>query len=292
MEWFYFSVFSAVVWGVLSIIAKDIMQDTSAIIYTLLYNILGLVFYTPFFLYYLTTTTVNYTYLAAIALGFSMMADATGFIAYNYSIEEGELSRVIPFTRLTPIFASIFGFIILNETIDLTLGAGILTATIGGIVLLKEEHVNYLASVEDGLHKKAIQAAVASSIIYGAASVADRFANQIIDPEIYTFFLYIGVTAAMLTISSLRFENNSERVRSSLKEYPLLFSLTGILAAAASLSIFKAFSLAPASQVTPVLQVQVMIPVIAGVIFFGEKNLIRKLVGAAILVLGVTLVVI
>lgn len=292
MEWLYFAIFSAVVWGTLSVIAKDIMEDTRSTVYTTLYSLLALIFYTPVFIYFVASSEINYTSAAVGALGFSIIGNILAFIAYNYSIEEGELSRVIPFTRLTPIFASIFGALALNETIDITLGTGIITATVGSIVLLKEDHISYLTSVEDGFHSDAIKAAVLSSIIYGATSVADRFANQIIAPEIYTFFIFLGMTTGMLFIVKDKTGDVNGSLKPSFEEYSGLYLLTGLLAAAATLSIFNAFSLAPASQVTPILQVQVLIPVVAGLVLFNEKNLVRKLVGTAILLSGVVLVAI
>lgn len=292
MDWFYFTVFSGIAWGVLSVVAKDVMEDTAATVYTALYSLLALAFYTPYFMYFVSQNSISYSDAAVIALGFSMLANLVAFLAYNYSIEEGQLSKVIPFTRLTPLFAALFGAAILGESIDLSLGAGIIAATVGGVVLLKEDHIDYLTSVEDGLHQQAIQAAVLSALFYGAASVADRFATQIIQPEVYTFFIYLALTTALITVVFSRFEDGRVQIASSFREYRNLYIFTGFLAALATLSIFHAFSRAPASMVTPVLQVQVMIPVIAGVLFFGEEKLLRKIVGSVILIAGVALVVI
>lgn len=292
MEWLYLTILSALIWGVLSVIAKDIMKDTASTVYTTLYSLLALVFYTPVFLYYLYISGISYTFAAILALTVSIIANVLAFIAYNYSIDAGELSQVIPFTRLTPIFAAIFGSLILNETIDITLGAGIISATAGSIILLKEDSLSYIKSLEDGLRKDAIKAALISSILYGGASVADRYANQIINPEIYTFFIFLGMTTALLAICKYKLNTGRAVIEKSLREYPLMYAVTGLLAALASLSIFKAFSLAPASQVTPVLQVQVLIPMLAGVLLFNEKNLLRKMIGTAILITGVILVAI
>ena len=265
------------------------MQDTSAAIYTALYSFLGLLFYFPVFLYYLTCLELNFTDLAVAAMGASMLGNVLAFIVYNYSVKEGELSRIVPLTRLTPIFAAAIAALVLGEKIDLKLASGILLATTGAIIVLKEKHISYLKSVEDGLHVKALQAAVLSSVLYGATSVADRYATQVIQPEIYTISTYIALTTGMMVFIRLKFQNPRDKITSTFKEYPGFYTLTGLIAASSTLAIFKAFSQASAAQVTTVQQFQVLIPVISGVILFDEGELLRKLAGSIVLIAGIGL---
>ncbi|MFO7794326.1 MAG: EamA family transporter [Candidatus Nanohaloarchaea archaeon] len=289
MEWIFYTLYAATGFGVLSVIAKNIMQDTYAEIYTALYSFLGLIFYLPVFLYYFLNSGINFTALALTALGASMIGNVLAFTVYNYSVKEGQLSRVIPMTRLTPIFAAAIAALVLGENVDLQLAAGILLATSGAIIVLKEKNISYLKSVEDGLHVKALQAAVLSSVLYGATSVADRYATQIIKPEIYTIFTYLALTTGMMIFVRLKFQNPKEEIISTFREYTGLYILTGLIAATATLAIFKAFSQASAAQVTTVQQFQVLIPVVAGVLMFDEGDLLRKLAGSIILIAGIGL---
>ncbi len=289
MEWIIYTLYAATGFGILSVIAKDIMEDTSATIYTALYSFLGLIFYTPVFLYYLFNLQVEFTSLALTALGASMIGNVLAFIVYNYSVKEGELSRVVPITRLTPVFAAFIAAIVLGESVDLKLASGIILATSGAVIVLKEKHISYLQSVEDGLHNKALKAALLSAIIYGTTSVADRYATQIIQPEIYNFFIFTGLTTGLMSLAYLKFDDSKQRIFTTFKEYKGLYVLTGLIAASATLSIFKAFSQASAAQVTTVQQFQVLVPVISGVILFDEGDLVRKLVGSVILIAGIGL---
>lgn len=289
MEWIFYTLFAATGFGTLSVIAKDIMQDTSATIYTALYSFLGLVFYFPVFLYYLFTLEINTTALALTALGASMIGNVLAFIVYNYSVKNGELSRVVPISRLTPVFAAAIAAVVLGETVDLKLASGILLATGGAVIVLKEKHISYLKSVEDGIHTKALKAALLSAFLYGATSVADRYATQIIQPEIYNFFIFTGLTTGLMTITYLKFQKPREKIVSTFKEYTTLYILTGLIAATSTLAIFKAFSQAPAAQVATVQQFQVLVPVIAGVLMFDEGDLARKLAGSIILIAGIGL---
>ena len=290
MLWFYAVVFSALSWGVLSVVAKELMDHDSSHAYTTLYTVTALIFYTPIFLHFLSTGGFATTNSALGALGFSIVGNIAAFVSYNTAIKEGELSRIIPFTRLTPIFTGLFAAFILGEVITPMLGIGILLATAGSIIVMKEDHVNYILSIEDRLKNRAIQLAIASSAIYGLSSVADRFATQIIPPEAYTFFLFLGMSTGFTVYTERSEEHSIKELFNDFRNDKLLYSFTGLLAAVATFSIFFAFSRAPASKVVPVIQLQVLVSVIAGAVFFDEKNIFRKLVGSLILIGGVALV--
>jgi len=289
MNWLFFTLFAATGFGAVSVIAKKIMQDTSATIYTALYSFLALIFYTPIFFYYTARLDVEPTNIALLGLGVSMIGNVAAFVVYNYSVKNGELSRVVPMTRLTPIFATGIAAVVIGETIDLTLGLGVVFATAGAVIVLKEDEASYLKSLENGLHRKAVKAAILSALLYGMTSVADRVATQIIAPEIYNYFLYIGMTSGLMAMAYYRYSNPVTELSSTFNEFRSLYVLTGVVAALSSLAIFKAFSLAPAAKVTSVQQFQVLIPVVAGLVLFDEKGFKRKIIGTLVLITGIIL---
>ena len=289
MEWILYTLFAATGFGAMSVVAKDIMQDTSSVNYAALYSLLALVFYTPVFTYYMIETSPDFMTTAVAAMTVSMAGNVLAFLVYNYSVKEGQLSQVVPVTRLTPVFAAVIAAVVLGEQLDLALASGILLATSGAVLVLKEDEVSYLQSVEDGIHTKAVKAALLSALIYGVTSVADRFATQIIAPEIYNYFIYIGMTTGFLAATHHQEKQPVKELKKTFNEYRLLYIATGLTAAASSLAIFKAFSQAPAAKVTTVQQFQVLIPVIAGALLFNEKNLKRKIIGSTILITGIAL---
>ncbi len=115
-------------------------------------------------------------------------------------------------------------------------------------------------------------------------------------PQLFVAILAIIIGFALGDRAKLAIQ---ERLRSvklpraavipELVKYSIYYVFTGIIAAGSSLAIFKAFSVASAAKVTTVLQFQVLIPVIAGVLLFDEKDLTRKLIGSIILIAGIGL---
>ena len=290
MEWFISVLGAAVIWSLTGIVAKDLMDHDSSIVYSLIYSTLALVFYTPVFLYSISTAEVSLNYLVLGAFVVSGLANIFGITTYNYSIKLGELSRVIPFTKLNPVFTALIAAAILRENLTPLRATGIVLVTAGSYVILGEKGTNWKQPFKTFIKERAPKIAVLSAIIYSVAAVSDRFVTQTVQPEIYTFMIYLFMTAGLATYVSVRKREVVPEIIPDLKRHSLKYILTGAGAATATYLIFFAFSKAPASRVIPVLQIQVLISVIAGVVLFDEGNLRQKLIGATILILGVTMV--
>jgi uncharacterized membrane protein len=137
---------------------------------------------------------------------------------------------------------------------------------------------------------KAPKYAALSALVYSFASVADRFGTQIIQPEIYTFIIYVIITSTLSVYLLTQKRELIPDIKTNFNQHRFYYIITGIGAALASYLIFFAFSQAQASRVIPVLQIQVFISVAAGYILFNEDHLREKIIGSLILVAGVILV--
>lgn len=290
MEWLAATVGAAIIWSFTGIAAKELMDHSSSFSYSFLYSSLALIFYTPVFLYFLPQASFELSKWLILALIVSGAANVFGLMSYNYSIKFGELSRVIPFTKLNPVFTAIIAAIVLDETMTATKAAGVILVTVGSYVILEEKNSGWKKPFRNFIKLKAPKYAALSALVYSFASVADRFATQAIQPEIYTFFLYMVLTSALSVYLITEKRHLIPDIKSDLQEDTLYYILTGLGAALASYLIFYAFSQAQASKVVPVLQIQVFISVIAGYILFDEGNLREKAIGSLILVAGVVLV--
>lgn len=292
MEWFIATVGAALIWSFTGIIAKDLMNHDSSLVYSFLYTVLALIFYTPVFLYFLPTADISIEVFALGAFIVSGFANIFGIMSYNYSIKLGELSRVIPFTKLNPVFTAIIAAIVLGEKMTPTRVTGILLVTLGSYKILEEKNTGWKQPFRSFVKERAPKVAVLSALIFSFAAVADRYVTQIVQPEIYTFMIYLFMATGLTTYIITGRREVLTEIIPDLKTHRYKYAVTGIGAAVATYLIFYAFSQAPASRVIPVLQIQVLISVIAGVMLFGEDNLKQKLVGSVILIAGVILVAI
>ena len=81
--WLLATAAAATIWGLISIAAKKLKENSSGPTYTYLYSLIALVFYTPAFLYFLTTETLKFTPLVVLAFVISGLANIFGFWFYN-----------------------------------------------------------------------------------------------------------------------------------------------------------------------------------------------------------------
>lgn len=290
MEWLAATVGAAIIWSFTGIVAKELMDHSSSLVYSFLYSSLALLFYTPVFLYYLPQASFEIGSWLIIALTVSGIANVFGIMSYNYSIKFGELSRVIPFTKLNPVFTAIIAAVVLGEQMTQTRIIGIVLVTIGSYAILEEKNSGWKKPFKNFIKLKAPKYAALSAVVYSMASVADRYATQIIQPEIYTFIIYVMITSTLSIYILTEKKHLIPEIKTDLKQDPIYYILTGLGGALASYLIFFAFSQAQASRVIPVLQIQVFISVAAGYILFNEDNLKQKIIGSLILVAGVILV--
>lgn len=290
MEWLAATIIAAVIWSFTGIAAKELMDHSSSLVYSFLYSSLALLFYTPVFLYFLPQASFEISIWLIAALIISGIGNVFGIMSYNYSIKFGELSRVIPFTKLNPIFTALIAAVVLGETMTSTKATGILLVTIGSYAILEEKNSGWKKPFKNFVKLKAPKYAALSALVYSFASVADRFGTQIIQPEIYTFIIYLMITSTLSVYLLTQKRELIPEIKTDLQEDTLYYIITGIGAAVASYLIFFAFSQAEASRVIPVLQLQVFISVAAGHILFNEGNLKQKIIGSLILVTGVILV--
>ncbi|MFB6245378.1 MAG: EamA family transporter [Candidatus Nanohaloarchaea archaeon] len=289
MFWFLATAAAATIWSAVGIAAKRLMKDSSGLAYTFLYSSIALVFYTPAFLYFLTTETIVFNPIVVGAFVLSGVANILGFLFYNYSIKLGELSTVIPFTKLNPVFTGILAALFLGETISIYNAAGIVLVTAGSYTILKEKGQKFLDPVRKFKKSDAPKIGAVSALVFSFAAIADRFATQQISPKIYTYLIYLFMTTGLTVYILAQERQLIPEIKQNFLKDKGMYALTGLGAALSSYLIFYSFSQAEASKVIPILQLQVFISVIAGVIIFDEKNIKQKTIGSTILVAGVIL---
>lgn len=292
MLWLYATVAAAIIWGILSLVSKKLMENSSSLVFTTIYSVLATIFYIPVFLYTFVGSQLEFSLVAVAATLISGAANIASSLIYNLSIKIGEVSKVVPFTRLSPIFTAILGFFILNEHVGLKLSIGIIAATFGSYIVIKEKNKSLISILQSKENFKPVGLATLSALMVTIAALADRTATQQIQPEMYTFFVYMFMSTGLLSYHVTKKPENLDIMREKLSENTGLYIFTGLTAALASLLIFTAYSKAPASKVMPIINLQVLISVITGGILFKEGNLLRKTAGSIILVAGVSLVAI
>lgn len=291
MDWLLAALASSIAFGINGVIGKHLLENDSDFTYTYLYSILALLFYIPVFAYFVLQTSLNIVPMVIGAAITSGLINILAYLAFDEAMKEADISEVVPLTRTQPVFVGILGALLLSETLSTVNIGGIVAVTTGTYIVLRRKKDKLITPLIKLKHSRAHQYALISALLWSSMAIIDRFATQQISPEIYTFMIYTVMVTGLSTNMFIDEKRKVKTVRRAFKRNKLMYILSGGIAAFASLMIFTAFSLAPASKVIPVLQLQVLISVIAGIILFNEDGSLQKLIGSLILLAGVFLIV-
>jgi len=291
MEWLVFAALAAVFYVLISIISKKLMDGIDPTVFTAILITLGLIFYTPVFLYRFELTQLIEASTIIEFISISLILNILGWFSYNYAIKNDPVSTVMPLNRLQPVFVAIFGFFLLNEAVTFKVAFGVFMASLGGYIVLIKDAKHLLSPFQEIFSDRGEQMAILSGLTFAGAAIVDRTITTTIDPLIHAFFLLIGMTVAFNMFNYKKHSNYTKIVKKQLISHIKLYTVAGLLQASALGFILTAFSLQEASRVVPVLQLQVPLTVIAGGALFEEENILVKLIGSIILLIGVFLVV-
>ncbi|MFB6294452.1 MAG: DMT family transporter [Candidatus Nanohaloarchaea archaeon] len=291
MLWWYAALAGGIAFGLIYLIANHVMQEASSFDFAALFTVLAAVLYLPVAVATGSLTGAAFTTTALAALAASVTANVAAVIAINAAIKQGEVSLVTPLIRTQPVFTAVVGFALLGESLDPVKLGGIGLVTAGGYIVLLDGDTDMLEPVRTLRSDLAPQLALLSGFLLAVAAVSDRFATQTIGSTAYTFFLLTGMASAFLIYIALRSPDRFRSIQASFKRHTAAYLLVGVLSVVAYYSTVKALSLAAASRVIPIHQIQVLVGVVGGFLFFGERGVLRKLVGSTLLIAGVGLIV-
>ncbi|MFH2144952.1 MAG: EamA family transporter [Candidatus Omnitrophota bacterium] len=138
MNAFLWAILAACIWGVVPLLEKVGLNKIDAItglFYRCFGVVIGLLFLGVFILSPQQIKSVDVKSAALLVLA-GFLASFVAQIAFYHGLKLGEISRVVPVSGIYPVFAFIFGILILGEGISLLKCLGIILAVLG-VWLLK-----------------------------------------------------------------------------------------------------------------------------------------------------------
>ncbi len=239
--------------------------------------------------YFMGLPSLDSTFWLAVVIT-GVINSVTGpmlLLAYQY----GEFSSVFSMSLLTPVFLLLTSFFILGEIPSLIGASGVVVTILGLWVLtkssadVKEELVG-----ESGKINRGNLLAIGIALLWSISVNFDKLAAQ----HSNVFFAPASSLAIMALTSGayLLFVNRRNLLSPSEIKIPNLWLMVplGILLAASSLLFNAALLVGLASYTIAVKRMGILFGVLWGWLFFKERNIGKKLFGAAIAVAGVILI--
>ncbi|MGM0550868.1 MAG: EamA family transporter [Bacteroidota bacterium] len=205
-------------------------------------------------------------------------------ILYMNAIKLSDLSLTVPLVTFTPLFMLLTSPIIVGEFPSLWGIVGIVLIVGGSYSLnLKARSQGFLAPFRALLREKGARLMLLVAFIWSLSSNFDKMGILNSSALYWAFLVNVGITIGITPIVLLKEKKLAQQLRDNKGN----LSLVGLFNGATILFQMIAVSLTLVAYVIAIKRSSAVISVVFGKIFFGEKGLKQRLIGALIMLLGV-----
>jgi drug/metabolite transporter (DMT)-like permease len=279
MAWFIFAILGAIFQSVYYASVKKLTEKFDV------YVLGSGIFITSFFI---SITVSLFKGIPDFGSGFYYALFATGIlhiIAQSLlyrALKSTELSLAIPLVGFTPIFLIFTSFFMLGEIPSIFGIFGIILIVFGSFVLKKKD-----SSFFSILKNKGTLLMLIVAFIYSISSNYDKLLMINSDSIFGTAIKSLFTGIAFLTISILKKQKPIKKIK---KHWPYMY-LGGIIFALSGLSINLALTMNIVPYVISLKRSNILFSIILGGLFFKEKDIAQKILGASIIILGVLMII-
>lgn len=213
--------------------------------------------------------------------------EITAILLYIKAIKISPLSLTIPFLSLTPVFLIFTSFLMLKEVPSLSGAIGIILVAIGAYFLnLKEVKRGIFYPFKAILREKGSLFMIIVAFIYSITSNLGKIAIKHSDPIFFSLFFSFITPIELFPFVVLKSKNKV----TSLLNHKISLSLAGFFFALMILFHNLALIQTNVAYMISVKRTNSLFSIIYGYIFFKEEEIKTKILGAVLMLSGVTLI--
>lgn len=223
---------------------------------------------------------------------------------YVTAIRDAPLSGTLPYLAFTPIFTTLFGFVLLGESIDASGLAGIALVVFGAYLLnlryafpadgngerrgFTLRGLVLLAPLRAVVTQRGARLMLVVAMIYGVTSVGSKAAMSEVPPQTFGAFYFVLIGIATLLVYGGLSPSSSRR----LTRRPL--AVLAIAAAMAMMVVlhFMAIAQVEAAYMITVKRCSLLFGILYGAWWFSEHGLAGNMGAGLVMVAGVGLMLI
>jgi drug/metabolite transporter (DMT)-like permease len=204
----------------------------------------------------------------------------------SYALKIAPISLCVPFTAFTPIFVLFSGYIVLSELPTVVGMMGICLIVVGGMLMHRKLFsVSWKAPIEAIFKEKGSRYMVLSVLLAAIFSPLEKQLVLMSDALTASFVYGIGtVFAFWILCLTLRV-----KIMQVMREVPMWAVLCGVMDAAMMLAQFFAVMYLPVVITMCIKRGGIVLTVLAGWIFFKERNIADRLIASMAMVGGIVL---
>ncbi len=289
MTWFFLSLFFALWSSITTSIVKKLTGRADPFILMLIIPL----FILPFmFILVLLTGGIPKVepdfYPLMLASG---VLDTVAFISSFYAVKLSAISLISPISSFNPVFTTIIALFFLNEALSPLKLLGIVVIVLGSYLLnITNVKEGLLSPFKKLFSDRGVQLFLLANFLWGVTPAIQKKAIFATSPVVPMFPAFFGTILVVLFI--LPFSIKRGGIKEVTKSNFKWFLFLGPFAALSQLASFTAYSMVSVGIATSVFKLSVLFTILWGWLFFGEKRIKERLLGASVMILGTILLVI
>ncbi len=230
-----------------------------------------------------TDSTFWLAFVSAIPL------EITALILYVKALRLSPMSLTLPFLSLTPLFLIFTSRVLIGERVSLQGGAGILLIVLGSYTLhISDIKKGILEPLRAIFRERGSVYMIVVAFIYSITSTLGKIGVKHSSPVFFGTTYFFAVSAVLTVVVYLRNRYSlTEAIRRDWKKVILPGSFFGLMI----VTHMFAIEIAKVSYMISLKRTSLLIGSLYGFVFFGEKNVLQRLLGAVLMFTGLLLIV-
>ena len=211
--------------------------------------------------------------------------ETTALLLYVKAISISDISIALPFLSLTPLFLIINGYLLIGEKVSELAGAGILLVVAGSYVMgIKNLNKGILAPLKLTFKNRGVQFVILVAFLYSITSISGKMLVLHSSPVFFSFYYTIVMNLVLLGPGILGMR------KSEWKKCWIQLVGAGFFYAFMTIFHMTAIRLTLVSYMISVKRLSAIFSVFYGWMLFKEKDILPRLAGSVLMVLGAILI--
>ncbi|QIZ69701.1 EamA family transporter [Oxynema aestuarii] len=233
-------------------------------------------------LFFMPIPELNARFWWALAIGGTLNSICA--VLYIKAIKLSDLSITLPIVTFTPIFLFITSPLIVGEFPSAIDFVGVMAIVTGAYFLnLKQRSLGYLAPFRALMAEKGPRLMLVVAFLWSIAANFDKVGLENSSPLFWVISLFSFISVALFPLVVYKSRNFTGKLRRGWRSLALM----GLAFAIAVSCQMQAVSMTLVVQAIAIKRTSVLMGVLWGALFFKEKGITERFLGASIMILGV-----
>lgn len=284
--WILFASGSALFAGLTSVLAKCGIRKTDSTVATAIRTVVVLVF--SWIMVFIVGSQDQLTSIGGKTLLFlilSGLATGASWLCYFKALQIGDINKVVPIDKSSTVLTIILAFIFLHEEVSLPKIFGMILIGIGTFLMIEKKNGR---SAEKGMGW--LWYAIGSAVFASLTSILGKIGISGVESNLGTA-IRTGVVLVMSWMMVF-VQGKKEKLQGIPKNELGFICLSGIATGASWLCYYKALQEGPASVITPIDKLSILVTIGFSYVVFHEKLTKKSAVGLLGIVGGTLLMLI